>query len=145
MPFSTAGFTLLELLLVVAMISVVTMFSVTLGSGFIWRTDLSQAQYLTVINLRHAQILARAQVDDSDWGVHIENNQLTVFKGNDFDTRDTESDEEYDLGSVTVGTEVDVIYHKFSGEPYDSILEIDLTTNNETASITVNSEGTVIY
>ncbi len=146
MKYNTqAGFTLLELMLVVAMIGLIAMFGASLGSGFLWRTDLSQAQYSTVVHLRYAQVLAHAAQDDSDWGVHIENNRLILFKGNDFETRDEESDEENDLGSVTVSDPIDVVYHKFSGIPYLSSSEITLTTNEETAVIQVNQEGTLTY
>lgn len=139
------GFTLLELILVVAMIGLIATFSVTLGSGFLWRSDLSSAQYLSVVALRRAQILAQAQKGDEDWGVHIEENQLTIFKGNDFEDRNVEADEEYDLGSVTTSGEVDVVYHKHSGQPYDSSYEIDLVTQGEIIIITINSEGTISY
>lgn len=139
------GFTLLELMLVVAMIGLVAMFSVTVSSSFLWRTDLSFAQYTSVVGLRRAQVLARAQAYDSDWGVHITDNQMTIFKGNDFISRDALYDEEYDLGSVLVLVPVSVVYHKFSGKPYDNLSEINLITGQDTVAITVNSEGTINY
>jgi prepilin-type N-terminal cleavage/methylation domain-containing protein len=140
------GFTLIELLLVVALIGLIALFSVRLGSDFIWRTDLGQAQFSTVTALRRAQSLAQAQMNDSDWGVHVENSQLFLFKGNNFENRDVESDEEYDLGSVVASAPVDVIYHKFSGQPYQNSSEIDLTIiGGNIASISVNEEGTVSY
>lgn len=140
-----AGFTLLELMLVVAMMGLIAVFSITLGSGFLWRSDLSSAVSTTVASLRHAQALARAQAGDMDWGVHIGNNQLIVFQGNNFVSRDITKDEEYDLNSVTILVPINVIYHKFSGEPYSSSSEISLTTNKETTIINVNAEGTVSY
>ena len=140
-----AGSTLLELTLVVAMVGFIAIFSSSFGTGFLWRTDLSGAQYSAVIALRHAQVLAQSAQEDSDWGVHIENNELILFKGNDFQTRDTSKDEVSDLGSVTVSSPVDVVYHKFSGRPYMSSYEINLMTNGETAVVSVNSEGIVFY
>lgn len=139
------GFTLLELLLVVAMIGLIAMFSVSLGSGFIWRTDLSSAQSSLVASLRRAQVLARSQADDIDWGVHIENNQLTIFQGNNFPSRNVSQDEEYNLGSVVVSAPTEVIYHKFSGAPYENSYTISLASNGEISVININSEGMISY
>lgn len=139
------GFTLLELVLVVAMIGLIATFSVTLSTGFISRTDLSRAENESVVGLRRAQVLAQMGTDDSDWGVHIEDNQLTLFKGSNFQERDSQIDEEYDLGSVVISAPVDVVYQKLSGRPYESFSEINLRVMEETATITINSEGTISY
>ncbi len=141
----SAGFTLLELVLVVALIGLVSFFSLSLGSGFLWRTDLSDGQYITVLNMRRAQLLAETAVEDSDWGVHIENNILILFKGNDFSTRDGIFDEEYNLNSVVVTDPVDLIYHKFSGQPYQNSSEVSLTSNSETVVLSIDSEGIINY
>jgi prepilin-type N-terminal cleavage/methylation domain-containing protein len=140
-----SGFTLIELLLVVAMLGLVAIFSLSLSTNFLWRTDLNSALSSTVANLRYAQILAQTETDDTDWGVHLEDNQLILFQGNDFINRDILKDEEYDLGSVSVSTPVDVIYQKFSGYPYENLSEINLTTNEDTVTLTVNKEGTIDY
>ena len=142
---SVSGFTLIELLLVVAMIGLIAMFSVSLGTNFLWRTDLNSALSTTVASLRYAQILAQTETDDVDWGVHLEDSRLILFQGNDFINRDIQKDEEYDLGSVTVQAPVDVVYRKFSGHPYESLNTINLTTNEDTVTLTVNEEGTINY
>ena len=139
------GFTLLELMLVVAMIGLIAAFSITVGTGFLWRTDLSQAQYTTVVSLRYAQLLSQAGEENADWGVHIEDNELTIFNGSVFESRDVTKDEEYDLGRVTISPAMDIIYEKFSGKPYEDSSEIQLVTDQDTASITINSEGNVEY
>ena len=141
----SSGFTLIELVLVVAMIGIFSAFSFSLGTGFIWRTDLSQAEIMTVFSLRRAQVLARANMNDTDWGVHLGNSALTIFSGNDFDSRDVSFDEEYDLGSVVVSSIYDISYQKLSGRPYLSSYEINLTANEETVTVSVNSEGIVNY
>lgn len=143
--YKQAGFTLLELILVVAMMGLIVMFGTTLGLGFLWRTDLSSAVSTAVVSLRHAQALARAQVDDADWGVHMENNQLIVFQSNNFESRDITKDEEYDLNSVTILTPIDVIYQKFSGNPHNNSSKISLIANEEITIINVNEYGTVSY
>ncbi len=143
-PKLTTGFTLIELILVVAMIGLIALFSVTLGSGFLWRTDLSSAEYLTVTSLRQAQLFSQASVGDSSWGVHIENNILTLFQGPSFQLRDVQADEEHSLGSVTTTEPVDIIYSKFFGQP-NTIHDISLTAAGETTTITMNQEGTIQY
>jgi prepilin-type N-terminal cleavage/methylation domain-containing protein len=140
-----SGFTLIELLLVVAMLGLIAMFSMSLGTNFLWRTDLNSALSSTIANLRYAQLLAQTQTDDVDWGVHLEDNQLILFQGDDFMNRVIQKDEDYDLGSVTVSAPVEVIYQKFSGHPYESLSEINLTTNENAITLTVNKEGTINY
>lgn len=139
------GFTLIELILVVAMIGIIAFFGITFDFGFVWRTDLNQAEYLTVTSLRRAQILAQTQTDDIDWGVHFEGNQLILFQGNNFVSRNFIKDEEYDLGSVVVSASNDVVYQKFSGQPYVDLSEIQLTAKEDTIILTINEEGIINY
>ena len=138
------GFTMIELALVVAMIGVISVSSSSLASSFLWRSDLSGGGEITVASLRRAQVLAKAQSNDTDWGVHIEDNLLTIFAGADFNSRDISFDEEYDLGSVTTGSPVDIVYSKFSGIP-SSPLNITLVAAEETIVINVNTEGAINY
>lgn len=139
------GFTLLEVLLVVALIGITTLLGTAMSSGSLWRTELQTAHYASVVTLRRAQMLARAQAYDSDWGVSIVDNEMTLFKGDSFVARDTLYDEVVTLRSVTVLAPVEVVYHKFSGKPYQSFSEIQLMTNSDTAILTINAEGTISY
>lgn len=133
-----------EIMLVVAMIGIISIFSLNLSSGFLWRTDLTQATQITVNSLRQAQVLSQAQINDSGWGVHIENNLLTIFAGDDFNSRNSEFDEEYELGSVTSAT-TDVIYNKGSGLPEQASTQINLLSIGEIATIDINREGNIDY
>ena len=141
----SSGFVLIELSLVIAMIGIIAMFTLPLGTNFLWRTDLNSAVSLTIASLRHAQLLAQTETDDMDWGVHFEDNQLILFQGNNFINRDVQNDEEYDLGSVVAQDSVDVIYHKFSGHPYGGLNEINLTTNDNVIILTISEEGVINY
>ena len=143
--YKQKGFTMLELVLVVAMIGLLASFSINVSSGVIWRTDLHQAQSTTVSSLRQAQILAQSGVENVDWGVHIEESTVTIFQGNDFENRDETKDERYDLGSSLSEETIDVVFHRLSGIPYDSPTEINLTARGGTVTLTVNSLGTINY
>jgi prepilin-type N-terminal cleavage/methylation domain-containing protein len=142
---SSPGFTLIELLLVVAMFGIIVMFSISLSSNFLWRTDLDSALSTSIASLRYAQVLAQTENNGVDHGVHFEDNHLILFQGNNFINRNNQKDQEYGLGSVFVSNPVDVIYHKFSGYTYENQSEINLTTNENNVNLIINKEGVINY
>lgn len=96
--------------------------------------------------LRRTQSLAQAAQNDSAWGAHLATGTITIFKGTLWSGHDTNFDETINFSpGIAISGANDIIFNKFSGDPV-SAGTITLTSlSNETASIIINSQGTVSY
>lgn len=144
------GFTLFELLLVVASIGIIAAVAVPFSNSSIIRGNLDTSARTTESSLRRAYTYARAGDSSSDWGVRVTTTEVTVFSGSSYDERDSELDEVTTLASsVTLdGTLVsenvaDIIFTKGSGIP-DEIGTIILSADQSEKTLTINAAGAVI-
>ncbi len=140
------GFTLIELLLSVSIIAIVSFFGVPVYQSFQTRNDLSIAASTVIQESRRAQVLSKASLGDSAWGLKVESGSIVLFKGSSYLLRDNTYDEIFDLGAnITPSGLSEVVYAKFTGTP-STTGDIVLTSNiNETRTITINSKGTIIF
>ena len=143
---NNAGFTLIEMMLSVAVIAIIGGISVPIYQSFQVRNDLDIAAVTTAQSLRRAQVLAEAVDGDTSWGVEIQSGNITVFKGVSYASRDTNYDEVSDVPtSITSSGLSEVVFTKFTGLPA-STGTITLTSNaNETRTITINAKGMASY
>ena len=143
----TPGFTLIEILLSVAIISLITGMSLPVLASFNDRNDLDLTAQSIGSQLRRAQTYARGMNGDSQWGVHAQSGSATLFKGTVYASRDTTYDETTTISTtVTVGGLSDIIFTKLDATP-STTGNITLTNvnTNETRTITINAKGTVSY
>lgn len=140
------GFTLLEMLLSVSIIVIITSITVPVYFSLKIDNDLNIAQNIIVTGLRRAQILARASKNDSDWGVHMQTNSITIFNGTSYAARVTTFDEDFDTpNTVTFSNLSEIVFSKFTGLP-TTTGQIDLTANNNaTAQVAINAQGEIDY
>lgn len=141
-----AGFTLIEVMLSVAVIAIVAGISAPVYQSFQVRNDLDIATVSTAQGLRRAQVLAQAVDGDTSWGLRIQSGNLTLFKGVSYAGRDTIADEVTLVPtSITPSGVSEVVYSKFTGLP-QTTGTLTLTSNaNETRTITINAKGMVNY
>ncbi len=142
----TAGFTLLEMLLSVAIISMLVGMSVPVYESFVRRNDLDLiAQQLASV-IRRAETYARAVAYDNAWSVEITSTTITLFQGTSYATRNTAYDESVTIpASVTPSGLSEIQFAKFSASP-NTTGSITLTsTTNSTRTVTVNAKGMVDY
>ena len=141
-----AGFTIIELLLSVSIITIIAGISVPIYQSFQVRSDLDIAAVSTAQSLRRAQVLSQAVDGDTSWGIKIQSESIMVFKGESFATRDTTFDELFSVPTSITPSEVsEVVFTKFTGLPQTTGI-ITFTSNaNETRTITINAKGMVNY
>lgn len=139
------GFTLLELLLSIALISVLAGFSLPIYRTLIKKNDLDIAVNSIAASMRRAQILSQAVDGDISWGVKVQSGSIVVFKGASYTTRDTAYDESFDLQSGTnpSGT-TEVVFAKLTGLP-QSTGTTTLTSESDTRTVSINAKGMVGY
>ncbi len=142
---SKFGFTLLEVLLAVAILALITGIGLPIFRSWQVSNDLDVAATITVQSLRRAQFLSQAVDSDQSWGVRIEPGQVIIFQGNSFATRNASKDESFNIsGHITASGLTEVVFSKFYGLPQSSGAII-FSSNNQTRTVTINSKGTVFY
>ena len=139
------GFTLIEVLLSVAIISLIVGMSLPIYRAFQTKNDLDMTAETVAFALRRAQTYARGVKADSQWGVSIQSGALTVFKGASYAARDTSYDESSVIsGGIVVGGLSEVVFTKLTGQP-STTGTVALTVNNDTKTVDINAKGTVAY
>lgn len=141
------GFTLIEVLLSVVIISILAGLSLPVYRSFQSRTDLELNTQNVAEMLRRATIYARAMNGNSDWGVAISGNTATVFKGTSYAARDTTADETATIPSnITTSGLTEVVFSKFTAAPSSpGNITLTDTQTNSARTVSLNAKGMVAY
>lgn len=153
-----SGFTLVELLTILGILIIITVTTVPAYRNFQKESDLTNSAEEIINILRVAQSKTLASEQDSQWGVYFSTttvpNQYTLFKGVDYDSRDTFFDQNYTLSSSVETNEIDltesdseVVFNKLIGTTsnYGSISLRLITDVSKTKTIIVESSGQIFY
>ena len=140
------GFTLLESLLVMAIVGLFALVTIPIFQNFQNRNDLDLAAVTTAQSVRRAQILSTGVEGDASWGVKVQSGSLVVFKGSSYATRDQNFDETFEVpGSINPSGLNEIVFTKVFGTTTNTGM-ITLTSNtNEVRTLTVNARGTITY
>ncbi|MFA6524372.1 MAG: prepilin-type N-terminal cleavage/methylation domain-containing protein [Candidatus Paceibacterota bacterium] len=139
------GFTLIEVVLSMAIVVLIFGIAAPVYQDYQIRNGMDTGVNTIVENLRRAQVLSMAVDGDSNWGVIILNNQITLFKGINFATRDTAFDEVSDILSIISPSGLDeIVFSKLNGLPNTTGV-INLSASSNTRTITINEKGILTY
>ena len=110
------GFTLIELVLVLALISLVSLAGIGLRDQLSGALESVGAVETAQNALRYAHAAARAQYGDAAWSVRFVPGSVTAFRGSVWDARDTSFDRLFSLdpAPVLVAT-AQVTFEKMTG------------------------------
>lgn len=140
------GFTLLEVLLSIATITIIAGFSIPLYQSFQVKNDLDITANTWVQTLRRAQVLSQAVDGDSAWGVKIQPASLVLFKGASYIARDTNFDEIFQVStSITPSDITEIVFTKFTGTPSVTGTTTLTASTAEIRTININAKGTLTY
>lgn len=140
------GYTLLEVLLSVAIISIIAGLSVPVFQSFQNKNDLSVATENLSNALQRAQIFSAGIKNDDYWGVKVENSQIILFEGNNFANRDQNFDEVFKISSmISFSGDTELIFDKLTGEPASEAVFILNGLNGDSATVSVNKKGAINY
>jgi prepilin-type N-terminal cleavage/methylation domain-containing protein len=140
---SERGFTLVEMLLSMAIITLLIGLALPIYQGFQNRNDLAGTTQSVVETLRRAESYARSANADSQWGVNFQAGSVTLFSGTSYAGRNTAYDEVLSVPStITFSYSGDVLFSKLTGFP-TATLSQTLSGNGSTKVVTMNAKGMV--
>ncbi|PKL72750.1 hypothetical protein CVV26_00625 [Candidatus Kuenenbacteria bacterium HGW-Kuenenbacteria-1] len=142
---TSQGFTLLEAMLSVALITIIAGISFPISQSFQNKNNLDVATNEIVQTLRRAQVLSQAINGDISWGMHITIGNITLFKGESYAIRDIAFDEVFEIPTNIIQSGLsEIVFAKFTGFPQTTGI-ITLTNNNEARNIIINNKGLIQY
>jgi prepilin-type N-terminal cleavage/methylation domain-containing protein len=140
----TSGFTLIEVLLSVALIGMLAGLSLPVYASFQTRNELAITTTTTTEMIRRAQQYSRSGLTDGQWGVAIQSNTATLFKGTSYATRDTTQDETSSIPTgMVAGGLGEVVFSKLSGLPTATGSMTLTSSTGDVRTITINAKGMV--
>ncbi len=118
------GFTLVELLIVLALLGLFLALTIPFGTEFYREHVLQEQTAMLANNLKTVQSYAQSGKNDSSWGVRFEpgdqgcTNCYVLFQGDTYSERDEAHDKVYNLASGVVAEGVvEITFEKRSGKP----------------------------
>lgn len=139
------GFTLLELLLSVAVISALAGLSLPVYRTLLQKNDLDIAAVTIAQSLRRSQMMSQAVDGNTTWGVKIQSGSIVLFKGASYAARDTTFDETFDVPtSIGVSGTTEYVFSKLTGLP-QATGTVNLSTESDARAVTLNAKGMVNY
>ena len=117
-PSTSQGFTLVELLIVIALMGIVLTLFLGASGGLFQKHQQAIDTSNALSALRRAQWRTVHGFQDVAWSVRFDESEMTLFLGTDFMQRDTRYDEvtEYSGGVSFEGVE-EVTFHRRTGAP----------------------------
>lgn len=144
------GFTVIELLLVIAIMSLISALSISFYARFITQNAVANTQDQLAGDFRKAQIYAMEGKLNSNWGVNFTANTIVLYQGSSYAARTAALDENFSVNSnISISGMSDVNYAGMTGVPTNggsavTTLNITITgPNSTTKTITMNSFGVV--
>jgi prepilin-type N-terminal cleavage/methylation domain-containing protein len=140
------GFSLLEVLLSVSIISILVGLSLPVYQAFATRNDLDTTAQSIAEMIRRAQVYSRGIKGNGQWGVKVQSGSAVLFQGTSYATRNTNYDETVTIpSSFSVTSSADILFSKLLAVPSTTGTVATVASSNDTRTITVNGEGVVSY
>ncbi len=140
------AFSLIEILLVLATIGILAVVAIPLSRYFQVKNNLDIAVNTFVQTMRRSQTLSQNVDGDITWGVYIQNNSITLFKGGSYAGRDENFDENFGISpNITISGNQEIVFNKFSGESQTTGTTTLTTLNNESRDVVINNKGIIEY
>lgn len=142
---SNAGFTLVEVLLILAILGLISGLAIPFYQSFQVSSEFDNTTQEIVQTMRRAQITAMSSKSLSDYGVHFADQQYIIFRGATFNPADiyNESFEIASTLSVSTGGNDDIVFSSVSGLPNVEATIILNSTNGKNSNIIINGLGVI--
>jgi prepilin-type N-terminal cleavage/methylation domain-containing protein len=140
------GFTLVEIMLVIGLIAAITSISFPAYRNYLIKNSLEMATMNSANFIRKAQILSMIGENDSRWGVYLTNEEIILYQGDSYTTRDPEYDEIFtNPESIQISGDTEINFEILTGN-LDSNKTIIFSGENDFSTIlNINRKGNIEY
>lgn len=157
---SRHGFTLLEFMLALIIVSILLTVTIMVSFNAIARTNLRSTENTLVQMIRRTQTQSQQYADEKQWGVYIDQakSEVETFYGDDGDDYSSNdgidatysfneniifSGDLYDL--MIAAPAKGLVFKRFTGDPVEATFngEIIMTMHGSTRNVVVNERGVV--
>lgn len=121
------GITLVELLLSIAIVSILAATTAPLGARFVQENSTRNARDIIVSYYHTARIYSLSARGGNSWGVKSQAQEIVLFSGDDYASRNSAWDQVYQLPSNLNITNQEMLFEKFTGTASPGTIEL---TNN---------------
>lgn len=137
-PMSHRGFSLLETMLIMALIGIVLAVGLPIYLQLQTSNDLSIATSVVAQTLRLAMLKSQGVDSGTAWGTHLSPGSATIFRGTDFASRDQSNDETFTFSTaISFAGPLNFIFVPLTGAPLvASTLTLGAGDQTQTISIT---------
>jgi len=146
------GFTLVEVIVSISIFIILATLVFLSASSFRATSDLSTTVSNVIADLRFLQSQTIASKNESQYGIKIEQDKFTLFKGSSYSTRDTSYDEvrdlpsRIDISSWSVGGGDEVVFERVSGSTNNAgSITLGLKSDPSIARVVVISASGEIF
>jgi len=111
-----SGFTLFELMLVMAMVVIIGVFTSSIGVSYYQSQILNETTDNLVSTLRQVQGLAMSGKNNHAFGVFIDEGSYTMFEGQNYESRLIDQDLVFPINSnITISGPSEIIFSELTG------------------------------
>jgi len=134
------GFSFVELLLVIAIISIIAVSSAPFMSRFLTQNQLEVSTDKVVSTIRKTQSYAMANKENAVWGFCMSGSSIRLYKDS---CSSSSYNEDFDLTKVTISGPVDVYFAGAAGKRGEPSESATITISNSTGvnTVSINSAG----
>lgn len=137
------GFTLVELLIVIAVASLVSLLTLPVGIKFFQSQTLDETSSDILNTLRRAYSQAVFQKNDNAFGVKFLSGSYVLFQGSSYAARTISEDESFTLpGGVTTSGIDEIVFAKLTGIP-NTTGALTVTLGSDSQALDINSHGKI--
>lgn len=136
------GFTLIELILVIALMGLLGLGTLPFSSNLLSRNAVDSKTNELYSFVKTAQLNSMLGKANSSWGVAINNGVLYLFKGNSFAERDLAFDQKITLPSTITITEAELVFNRVNGE-LNQEYQLTVSSQLKTKTVSITRLGVV--
>ncbi|MBI4458202.1 prepilin-type N-terminal cleavage/methylation domain-containing protein [Candidatus Uhrbacteria bacterium] len=137
------GFTMLEMMLVVAVSVIIAALTVPVGVRFLQIQNLDEAAADAMAALRRARSQAVSQRHDSAFGVKFLSGSYVLFQGASYAARVQSEDESFTMyGGAAVSGLDEVAFAKLTGLP-SAVGLLTVSSGGDSRGIVINAQGNI--
>ena len=139
---NSSGFTMIEILLVIAGVILIAALTIPVGIRFFQTQTLDETMAGILETLRRAQNQAIFQKNDRAFGVKFLSDSYVLFQGTSYEEFPSE-DESFSLPSGTTTSGInEVVFSKLTGIP-NTTGTLTITSGNDSQVININEQGKI--